>query len=510
MADTTTTNKGYTKPELGTTGWGSKINTNLDSIDSDINDIETDKVNKVIGGTSGNLAGVDANGDLTDSGYVVVDQDDMAANSNTKVPTQQSVKAYVDDTVAATNEVVEDTTPQLGGDLDTNNSNINFGDNDKAQFGAGNDLQIYHSGSNSHITDAGTGNLIIRADDLRLQSNAGEEYLSADSNGALALRYDNSTKLATTSTGIDVTGSVTCDGFTSTGIDDNATSTAITIDASKNVGIGVVPESWGTYQTALQVGPSGTIANYSSGSNTQTHLTCNAYDLTSPKYLVNSAAASMRMTNGACDFRVAPSGTADTAISFTTAMTINNGGNVRINNTDAGNYRLKIKYSGGGEEGIGLQTTFNGGGNMLRFVNYLNTVVGGVYSSNTSTSYSTSSDYRLKENVVPMTGSIDRLKELKPSRFNFIADADKTVDGFLAHEAQEVVPEAVHGTKDAMMDEEYEVTPAVMDGETVVTEAVMGTRSVPDYQGIDQSKLVPLLVASLQEAIARIEVLENA
>ena len=61
-----------------------------------------------------------------------------------------------------------------------------------------------------------------------------------------------------------------------------------------------------------------------------------------------------------------------------------------------------------------------------------------------------------------------------------------------------------------MMDEEYEVTPAVMDGDTVVTEAVMGTRSVPDYQGIDQSKLVPLLVASLQEAIARIEVLENA
>jgi len=59
------------------------------------------------------------------------------------------------------------------------------------------------------------------------------------------------------------------------------------------------------------------------------------------------------------------------------------------------------------------------------------------------------------------------------------------------------------------MDEEYEVTPAVMDGDTVVTEAVMGTRSVPDYQAIDQSKLVPLLVAALQEAIARIEVLET-
>ena len=236
MADTTTTNKGYTKPELGTTGWGSKINTNLDSIDSDINDIETDKVNKVIGGTSGNLAGVDANGDLTDSGYVVVDQDDMAANSNTKVPTQQSVKAYVDDTVAATNEVVEDTTPQLGGDLDTNNSNINFGDNDKAQFGASDDLQIYHDGSNSYVQDAGAGSLILNTTNgggVYVYS-AGETMATFNSNGAVNLYYDNSTKLATTSTGIDVTGSVTCDGFTSTGIDDNATSTAITIDASEN------------------------------------------------------------------------------------------------------------------------------------------------------------------------------------------------------------------------------------------------------------------------------------
>ena len=144
--------------------------------------------------------------------------------------------------------------------------------------------------------------------------------------------------------------------------------------------------------------------------------------------------------------------------------------------------------------------------------------VGSIATTNTATSYVTSSDYRLKENVVPMTGSIDRVKALKPSRFNFIVDADKTVDGFLAHEAQEVVPECVTGTKDAMRDEEYEVTPAVLDDDgNVVTEAVMGTRSVPEMQGIDQSKLVPLLTAALQEAITkiedlttRLETLENA
>jgi len=119
------------------------------------------------------------------------------------------------------------------------------------------------------------------------------------------------------------------------------------------------------------------------------------------------------------------------------------------------------------------------------------------------------SDYRMKENIVPLIDATERLKKLNTVRFNWnFEDGTPAVDGFLAHEAQEVVPEAVSGTKDAMRDEEYEVTPAVMDGDTVVTEAVMGTRSVPDYQGIDQSKLVPLLVASLQEAVATIEALE--
>ena len=108
-----------------------------------------------------------------------------------------------------------------------------------------------------------------------------------------------------------------------------------------------------------------------------------------------------------------------------------------------------------------------------------------------------------------MTGASARVQALNPVNFEWIADGTR-VDGFLAHEAQEVVPEAVSGTKDAMRDEEYEVTPAVLDDDgNVVTEAVMGTRSVPDYQGIDQSKLVPLLTAALQEALTKIDALET-
>mgnify|MGYP001223830879 CR=1 FL=1 len=111
--------------------------------------------------------------------------------------------------------------------------------------------------------------------------------------------------------------------------------------------------------------------------------------------------------------------------------------------------------------------------------------IGSITTSTTATAYNTSSDYRLKENIVPLNGAIDRINELQVHRFNFIADPSKTVDGFIAHEAQAVVPECVVGEKDAV------------DGE-----------GNPVYQGIDQSKLVPLLTAALQEAIVKIETLE--
>jgi len=147
-------------------------------------------------------------------------------------------------------------------------------------------------------------------------------------------------------------------------------------------------------------------------------------------------------------------------------------------------------------------------GTILRFSKD-NGQVGSVSVTGSATSYNTSSDYRLKEDVQPLSGATDRLKELKPVNFAWKVDGSR-VDGFLAHEAQEVVPESVTGSKDAMMTEEYEVTPAVTDEEgNVTTEAVMGEREVPDYQGIDQAKLVPLLVATIQELEARITALES-
>jgi len=115
-----------------------------------------------------------------------------------------------------------------------------------------------------------------------------------------------------------------------------------------------------------------------------------------------------------------------------------------------------------------------------------NGLVGSISTSGSATAYNVSSDYRLKENVVPLTDAIDRVNQLQVYRFNFIADPNKTVDGFIAHEAQEVVPESVTGIKDEVDD----------NGD-------------PVYQGIDQSKMVPLLTAALQEALTKIESLED-
>ena len=129
---------------------------------------------------------------------------------------------------------------------------------------------------------------------------------------------------------------------------------------------------------------------------------------------------------------------------------------------------------------------------------------GNITTNGGSTSYNTSSDYRLKENVIAISDGITRLKTLKPSRFNFKDNKDTTVDGFLAHEVT-AVPEAITGTKDETQDILYTEEDTIPSGKKVgdVKE------TVPIYQGIDQGKLVPLLTAALQEAVTKIETLET-
>jgi len=167
-------------------------------------------------------------------------------------------------------------------------------------------------------------------------------------------------------------------------------------------------------------------------------------------------------------------------------MRIDSSGNVLIRVTSAGTHNSNsASFNTAGYLTLNHINTESSGRAYLAF-NHNAGEIGTVTQNGTSgVSYNTSSDYRLKENIVALSDGITRLKTLKPSRFNFKTEKDRTVDGFIAHEVT-AVPEAITGTKDEV-----------------------DSDNNPVYQGIDQSKLVPLLTAALQEAVGKIEVLET-
>jgi len=152
--------------------------------------------------------------------------------------------------------------------------------------------------------------------------------------------------------------------------------------------------------------------------------------------------------------------------------------------------------------------------------------VGTIQTADSATSFNTSSDYRLKENETAITDGITRIKQLKPYRFNFKTNADKTVDGFFAHEVSGIVPEAISGEKDATEKrlktvkkadgsviesdiEEDDWTKGKTDGKYPSDSTWTASEDVIEPQGIDQSKLVPLLVAAIIELEARVKTLEG-
>ena len=161
-------------------------------------------------------------------------------------------------------------------------------------------------------------------------------------------------------------------------------------------------------------------------------------------------------------------------------------------------------FSSSGGESIYCNRNENGG--IVRF-SRAGVENGQIVMNTSSVSYETTSDYRLKENVVALENGIERVKQLKPYRFNFMGDPE-VLDGFLAHEAQVVVPESVSGTQDEVeiWKESEELPDGVSVGDNKLDEQ---GNTIPVYQGIDQGKIVPLLTAALQEAISKIETLET-
>ena len=181
-------------------------------------------------------------------------------------------------------------------------------------------------------------------------------------------------------------------------------------------------------------------------------------------------------------FHVAGASTANVLIDSTGTLVINDTARTLA-------CRQHVAFAGNGEQGIVVENTQNNqSGAAVRFVDSDGDFSGGgiFFQDSNSVTYATGSDYRLKENAVSLTNATDRLKQIPVYRFNFKKTPSTTVDGFMAHEVQAIMPESVIGTKDEV-DE---------DGNAV-------------YQKIDQSKLVPLLVATIKELEARITALES-
>ena len=188
--DANFTNLNTDKAELSGAAFTGAITTNS-TIDG--RDVATD-------GTK--LDGIEASADVTDTTNVTA----AGALMDSELTAIASVKA-LNQGVATTDS------PTFAGL--TTSADISFGDSDKAIFGAGSDLQIYHDGSNSYITDTGTGNLYVRAsNELALTSAAGEAFFLGIADGSSYLYHNGGVKLNTTSTGIDVTGTATMDGLT--------------------------------------------------------------------------------------------------------------------------------------------------------------------------------------------------------------------------------------------------------------------------------------------------------
>jgi hypothetical protein len=316
---------------------------------------------------------------------------------------------------------------------------------------------------------------------------------------------------------------ITTTGDTNTGIFFPAADTiafteggteAMRINSSGQVGIGTASPA---FKLEVNKGSAGDIARFTDGVNANTVIKTSGSVTTFGPDTSNALAL---QTNNTERMRIDSSG--NLLYSTTSVSPHFNGDGLQISE----NGQLLAGQSGQLVAVFGRNTS---NGEMIRF-DRSGVDVGSIDVTTTATSYNTSSDYRLKENVSYDFDATTRLKQLKPARFNFISNPDTTVDGFLAHEVQSIIPEAITGIKDETETKEKVV---VNNIDQVIAENIEqadweagkipneegksqypvdstweASKIIPVYQGIDQAKLTPILTKALQEAIAKIEQLE--
>jgi hypothetical protein len=258
----------------------------------------------------------------------------------------------------------------------------------------------------------------------------------------------------------------------------NGTTNA-TLDASGVLGIGVTPSAWDTGMKALQVGSGAALYDFGLANVV---LSSNVYySSTGNKYIATDYATTYQQNNGSHIWYNAASGTAGNAVSLTQAMTLTAAGELLVGTTSlvaAG--QVSIAYDSN-HQGMAFKPAVNNTTFVL-FKNASSSDIGSINTAGGSTTvYSTSSDYRLKENIAPMTGALATVSQLKPVTYTW-KESGEASQGFIAHELQAIVPDAVVGEKDAV-NKDGSIKP----------------------QGIDTSFLVATLTAAIQELKAEFD-----
>ena len=429
--------------------------------------------------------------------------------------------------------IVEDTSPQLGGNLDCNDHNIHLDDNHYLYLGDTQDASLFNTGTYVFLKNYSGAVAIQATTEVNLQKfNNADIGLKYIVDGAVELYHDNVKVIETNTTGIQVgfdgvsnpTIKLPDNGYLTWGTSDvayiqgadagsgaylmfNANNTqrmkihddgSIIIGStskSSTAGAGGLDIQGNSTNCVLEMG--NPFPNVSGGVNPEFRITATNSNHTVHFESVwggtNQLYKHLAFAGGAT---MIYDGTSNTEVGRFTGEGLVVGSTTFSNahNTDPGacvfeNGQVMCRRD---NTMFTAKSIATGGQNAFRVLS-AQTQVGSIYFNSGGTSFNTSSDYRRKENVIDLTGAITRLKTLKPKRFNFISNPAVTLDGFLAHEVT-AVPEAVTGIKDEV---------ATEDGEDY-------KKGDPIYQQLDQSKIVPLLVAALQEAVARIEALEGS
>ena len=417
-------------------------------------------------------------------------------------------------------DLVNDSSPQLGGSLDVNGHQILVGDGGPGNseesicIGDSKDLKIYHDG-NSVLYDNGVGdfNLFSNGGAIKLSKDTGENMLVANTDGAVEIYHDNIKKFDTITTGIrvhgDEGGTAQLQLLADEG-DDNADYWRFIAETNGTLNM----QDYGSgnwYNNIRLTGHTGGVEIFHDNQK---------------KFFTSSGGVTVEATNNEPDITFRGASNLDlgrietnqfaTNYSMMRFFTLANGTETEwMRLLDNGNFcvggmvgstnnnNIQSPGQGNGNTNIGsaMWTTGrficnstssfssfgrNSTGLVLSFTRQGGDQ-GGITVGVGYVSYGSGSDYRLKENVAPLTDAITRIKQLEPKRFNFIQDTTDTLrDGFLAHEVSSIVPEAITGTKDEV-----------------------DSDNNPVYQQIDQAKLVPLLTASIQELITKVETLEQ-